>query len=166
MHAWDCRRCSTRNHPSFAYCRRCGSPVVAGRAVHADARPGSATLMTAPPAAAPVPARPHAGAHFFVALLLALIWPGFGQIYNGQYTKGIALAVVGVATPLVGFVVMICAGATMNNLPEGAGRDAVGWLFFGFVICAAVAAIAILFDAVLIALRISRREPVRPGQWF
>lgn len=54
MHRWDCR-CGTPNAPNFIHCRRCGSPIIRGRAVGG---PMPATRIKPPPAdqaPAPVP---------------------------------------------------------------------------------------------------------------
>ncbi len=51
MHRWDCR-CGTPNAPNFIHCRRCGSPIIRGRAVGG---PMPATRIKPPPDMPPSP---------------------------------------------------------------------------------------------------------------
>ena len=85
-----CSQCGTRNPDDATFCKSCGAPMT---------MPGQ-TVVIVRNAKSP-----------FLALILSLLLPGLGQIYNGQVMKGIAfllaLAVSAVLKfLLIGFVLV------------------------------------------------------------
>src|SRR5947209_17941277 len=102
-----------QNHadvPATAYCRTCGKPVcdecrrdAIGTVYCAEDVPAQATppgaaqappvFAEVPPMGAPPPSYAYSDASPGLALFLGII-PGVGDIYNGQYAKGMIHAVV------------------------------------------------------------------------
>ncbi|MGD0498174.1 MAG: B-box zinc finger protein [Bryobacteraceae bacterium] len=114
-----------QNHtdaPATAYCRSCGKPVC-----DQCRRDAYGTVFCAEHA--PVPAAgPPAGYIFAdaspgLALILGLLIPGVGAIYNGQYAKGLVHAVIfGV------FCTILRSGA--NGLEPVFGILLAAWIFY------------------------------------
>lgn len=162
-----CPRCGRVWPLSILYCANCSHQF----RTRFDAQgsviaPPDRTAVFAPPAQ-PAEGRPHAGSHLFVAILLALVWPGFGQIYSGQYGKGLFLVGVGILAPIAGFVALLSACAAMGSLPQqGTASDSAGVSLLVFLALLASLGLVIFLDALCIALRVSRREIVAPWQWF
>jgi hypothetical protein len=73
-----CSKCETVNPPNAKCCNRCAAPLAGGPT--SPQVPGSG---------------PETEAKGFgrvgVAILLSLLFPGFGQIYNGQVAKAMAI---------------------------------------------------------------------------
>jgi len=151
-----CPRCGQRSPLAALYCSGCGhafrtrfSPTGQPLGPVSDGAPPTPPMLAY--STDPDPAiRPHAGSHLLVATLLALLFPTLGQLYNGQYEKSgmIWLCGLGVlfllmaVSPLPDLIAMLLMAVIVG-----------GWL-------------AVLLDAIIIAGRISRREPVSPWQWF
>ena len=84
-----------------------------------------------------------------VALMIAMLFPGGGQLYNGQVGKGVSLVVVTLAG-LISIALWVRLPALMLL---GLAVGVLLWL-------------TAIIDAAIIAHRLIRRQSVRMWQWF
>jgi TM2 domain-containing membrane protein YozV/ribosomal protein L40E len=132
-----CPRCSFENPPDAKFCGRCAATV------SSEVGPSSATTTSPKGVKSRRPG---------VALLLSILIPGFGQIYNGQWRK--TLIFWGGWSVVAIFLSFIGVQATFPGLIALCGAQ----LLFYLLICV---------DAFVCAKRLRIPPPsFRPGRWY
>ena len=135
-----CPKCAYENAPEAKFCGQCAAPFQADNV--ASQRPLGSSAATPE-------TRPR---RVGVALVLSLLFPGWGQIYNGQFRK--ALWIWG------GWVIAgLCAAAV--------GLPATFPGLLGLLLASVVFYVLICVEAVVHARRLSL-EPrrFRPNRWY
>lgn len=80
-----CSQCGSSNPEDAGYCKHCGAPMP---------RPGQTVVIVRNAKSA------------ILALILSLILPGLGQIYNGEVAKGITFLIALAISVLLKFVLI------------------------------------------------------------
>jgi hypothetical protein len=84
-----------------------------------------------------------------IAVITAMLFPGGGQLYNGQVGKGVSLMII----TLAGLIFIALRVRAPALLLLGLALGLLLWL-------------AAIIDAAIIAHRLIHRQPVRVWQWF
>jgi hypothetical protein len=97
-----------------------------------------------------------------VAIILAILFPGMGvaQLYNGQFGK----AGMVFSTQLV--LGVFLWASFLGGWSSSDGMETVANVWLILLCVEAFAEIFLFFDAVSVAVKIARGEPVGEWQWF
>ena len=87
-----CPKCGTSNDDSARFCAKCGTALAVAEAPAAGGGAGAGTMRTPSPSSS---GQVVAGKNPTVALVISIFLGAFGggQFYNGDWKKGLAMAV-------------------------------------------------------------------------
>ena len=121
-----CSQCGTDNADGARFCAKCGTALAAAAPPAAPAEPVSTIRSSAAPVVIGSAASPS-GKSPWVAVVLSLFVTGLGQLYNGDWKKGLVMfggAVLGLLFTggIATFVIWVWAMIDAHQVASGKGK--------------------------------------------